>query len=1099
MGFIEGWLKRLNEKKGAIETELEEIGVDIEKIKERIPQTYFTLNKKSLKQLKVACIMDGFSYDSYKEECELKQVTPDGWKQEIEEFKPDFLFVESAWQGKDNLWYRKIANISKEYFELTGYCQNNGIPVVFWNKEDPVWTDTFLPAAKCADVVFTTDIDCIKKYKECLNSERVYLLHFAAQPKVHNPIEKYERKDKFCFAGAYYHRYPKRAQVFDKFSKIFLDLKGFDIYDRNFQNSRPEHAFPDIYTPYILGRLEPGEIDIAYKGYYYGVNMNSVDQSQTMFARRVFEMLASNTVTVGNFSRGVKNFFGDLTICTNDDVTLKSAILDYCSDENTYRKYRLLGLRKVLQEHLYEDRLAYIVQKVFGIDLRRELPIIKLVMCAEDDCERGIQIFHKLDYPNKMLYIISDRKKETENEKIVYITYEEAKKIKVADFIKGGMIGTLDPSNYYGKNYLLDLSLTRRYSSAAGFGKAGYYKWNGEEFVFEGKEKAYKTVNRLLTDRSLFSAEIELFHELSLHEFAEAKYVESQELLSTDEFNFCETYIGDCCEIVEDLNVVDQGLGMLDMENSAEKIKVSVLEDNGHKISHEQIYMWSKSSWKDGIASKIANEGLAITSSLKAEEKKYIYLNQNFELADYIKNNKLNIFFGGRGTVGFLGVCVFYDANGSKLAPVFPVANVLSSYDIPEGAKTFKLGIRLVGNGTYMLQQIILGLEKNPKELSRFISRGNVLILTNNYPSPENLYRNMFVHKRVKAYKEENMLCDIMQWTSYSQDMYREFERINVVSGQAETLTDILLHGKIDTICVHFMNAQMWETLQSFAGDKRIIVWFHGAEVQPWWRRTCNYTNKEEEENARKLSEGRENLWKDIFSKRERYNIHFVFVSHQFKEEVCEDYHVTLEENEYSIIHNCVDTDLFSYIPKDSEQRKKILSVRPYAAPNYANDLTVKCILELAKRDFFGELQFALYGDGILYEETVKPLKKYKNVSLHRCFLRQDEIAALHKQYGVLLIPTRLDTQGVSRDEGMASGLVPVTNAVAAVPEFADSSCGIVVPGEDYKAMADGIEKLYHQPEYFLKLSENARKRVEKQTAKEHTIKREMRLIQGVD
>jgi spore maturation protein CgeB len=86
--------------------------------------------------------------------------------------------------------------------------------------------------------------------------------------------------------------------------------------------------------------------------------MNSVSQSQTMFARRAFEMLASNTVTVGNYSRGMKNYFGDLTLCTNDSATLKKLLGKYCSDEETYRKYRLLGLRKVLSEHLYEDRLS---------------------------------------------------------------------------------------------------------------------------------------------------------------------------------------------------------------------------------------------------------------------------------------------------------------------------------------------------------------------------------------------------------------------------------------------------------------------------------------------------------------------------------------------------------------------------------------------------------------------------------------------------------------------------------------------------------------------------------------------------------------------
>lgn len=164
-----------------------------------------------------------------------------------------------------------------------------------------------MPAARCADFVFTTDIDCIKKYKNALGHDRVFFLHFAAQPQVHNPIEKHERKDKFCFAGAYYHKYPNRAKTFDAFAEVFMQTKGLDIYDRNYNAPKPEFTFPSKYNQCILGCLDPGEIDMAYKGYNFGINMNSVEQSQTMFARRIFELLASNTVIVGNYSRGVKN------------------------------------------------------------------------------------------------------------------------------------------------------------------------------------------------------------------------------------------------------------------------------------------------------------------------------------------------------------------------------------------------------------------------------------------------------------------------------------------------------------------------------------------------------------------------------------------------------------------------------------------------------------------------------------------------------------------------------------------------------------------------------------------------------------------------
>lgn len=1097
MSFVENWLMYLNKKRNLIADELKEKGIDIEKLNEGIVKNTFCLDKKDIKDLKIACIMDTFTYESYKEECQLKQVTPNKWQQEIEEFKPDLLFVESAWHGKDSLWYRKIANISKEYFELTSYCQENEIPVIFWNKEDPVYTDTFMPAARCADYVFTTDIDCIKKYKENLKHDKVFLLHFAAQPKIHNPFEKYERKDKFCFAGAYYHRYPKRAETFDKFAKVFIDTKGFDIYDRNYQNSRPEHAFPESYNSYILGRLEPGEIDIAYKGYFYGINMNSVDQSQTMFARRVFEMMASNTVTVGNYSRGVKNLFGDLTVCTNDEKTLENELNNINRTEVDYRKFRLQGLRKVLSEHLYEDRLAYIVKKVFMADLKKGLPQIKLIL--NGNVTDGIRLFEHIDYENKQLYIIDENASvETANENIVYLSKAEAEKIKIDEFVENGMVGILSTNNYYGKKYLLDLALSTRYSSANAFGKVCYYSWKDGQYKLEGKDRVYKVADKLLTDRSIFGKNIDSIQKLTVDEFSQMNYVSDENMLATDEFNFCENYNGETCEQVDDSYIVDQGICMADLEKKAESIKVSLLEESGRRLSYDEILTWIGNAWKDGLTSERLNAGIAITSKMAEENARYIYFNHIFEVKEYEEDGKLNLFFGGNGNLEYQGVCVFLDKDQNKLSPGFAKSNIVASLDVPSDAQYFRLALRLKGTGKYTIQQIELGVKNSPKEIACFLNKGKTLILTNAYPSEEHLYKNMFVHKRVKAYKEQGVLCDVMEFNKRVDQSYREFDGVSVVSGQEDMLRNILSKSTIETVCVHFLDANMWTVLKEFREKIRIVVWMHGADIQPWWRRTFNYQNKQEEEAAKSASKDREALWHEVFDSRAKSNIHFVFVSQTFANEIFEDYKISLDKNEYSIIHNCIDTDMFLYAPKDEEQRKKILAISPYASRKYANDLRVKCIMELSKKEFFDELEFCIYGDGVLFEETLKPLEKFKNIEIHRGFLRQDEIAQLHKQYGIFLVPTRWDSQGVSRDEAMASGMVIVTNAVAAVPEFADENCAILVSAEDSKGMADKIEELYKNPDLFLELSKNAHVRVEGQTSKQYTIDKEVELIKNV-
>jgi len=90
-----------------------------------------------------------------------------------------------------------------------------------------------------------------------------------------------------------------------------------------------------------------------------------------------------------------------------------------------------------------------------------------------------------------------------------------------------------------------------------------------------------------------------------------------------------------------------------------------------------------------------------------------------------------------------------------------------------------------------------------------------------------------------------------------------------------------------------------------------------------------------------------------------------------------------------------------------------------------------------------------------------------------------------------------MDSQGVSRDEAMASGLVPVTNAIAAIPEFTDVDCAFAVPSEDYKGIADAIERLAMDPDLFAKMSRAAAHRVRQQSNLQRTIQQEIKLIRG--
>ena len=1095
MEIMDKWINYLKERRANLKTLLEvESGINLDAILKAEEKTPFfeKLCATRLKDLRMACIMDRFTLDSYKPECNLFELTPDSWQKEIDDFKPELVFIESAWQGKDGLWYRKIANGSAELYQMTDYCQKNGIPIVFWNKEDPIYTDTFMPAARCADFVFTTDIDCIKKYKNALGHDRVFFLHFAAQPQIHNPIEKHERKDKFCFAGAYYHKYPNRAKTFDAFAEVFMLTKGLDIYDRNYDAPKPEFTFPSKYNPCILGCLDPDKIDMAYKGYNFGINMNSVEQSQTMFARRVFELLASNTVIVGNYSRGVKNLFGDLTICTNDSLTLKKDLNDKCNDETEYRKYRLQGLRKVLEKHLYEDRLNYIIKQVFGVEIKGSLPVISLIAYPTiDNLDRVLAMFRKQSYPNKHLFLIGNFEGISENN--VEVLEEEWLGKKIHELPTEGYLGVLNGENYYGSSYLLDLALTVRYAHANGMGKFTYYSHKNTDYDLVDAGNTYKYVSRLKSDRSIFKKE--LLKDLTLEELIKKENLEADGLFAIDEFNFCEMCKELECVLADDKIILDKGINLEDIENVAENIQKDILDDNIFRIRKEEIAKYCDRLGSALIEASVNNESWRIVSNLEEKQVHYIYFNEFFEVSKYQKENNINVQYAGRGDLDILGVCVFYDEKKNKLNPAFPKLNVLSYNLVPENAKYFRLGFRISGKGICEIKEIRIGLSHDLEELSCFLSRSNVLVLSNNYPSPQSLYRNMFVHKRVMAYKEDKLVCDVMRMNIFCKNGYEEFEGINVIEGQADRLANILDMGNIDTVCVHFLDKNMWNVLKCYRERVRIIVWLHGAEIQPWWRRKHNYSTEEELNRAKEETEERQAFWKSVFGEVDKFNIHFVFVSQYFADIVFEDYKITLAKNKYSIIHNCIDTNMFKYEKKEPDQRKMLLSIRPYASRKYGNDLTVKTIQNLAKEHFFKDLNFLIIGDGKLFEETLAPIRRYKNVEVRKTFLRQSEIAELYQKYGIALIPTREDTQGVSRDEAMASGLVPITNAVTAIPEFVDSSCGILAPDEGYLEMAAGIKALYYDADMFTHMSEKAAERVRKQSTKEYTIKEEIALI----
>jgi glycosyltransferase involved in cell wall biosynthesis len=421
-----------------------------------------------------------------------------------------------------------------------------------------------------------------------------------------------------------------------------------------------------------------------------------------------------------------------------------------------------------------------------------------------------------------------------------------------------------------------------------------------------------------------------------------------------------------------------------------------------------------------------------------------------------------------------------------------PGAN--ETLELPGGTSAVQLALRVYGSGTTRISGVLLDHVREIPEV--LFGRGDYLLVTNRYPSYDDLYRNGFVHRRVVEYAKQGLRVDVFRMGKTERVLYDEFEGVDVISGGSAALEALLRSNSYQAILVHFMDQRMWQGIRPMLDRTRLLIWAHGAEIQAWHRREAHFGSAGQLAAAKADAEPRREFWRQLLQDLPEGS-KLVFVSRHFAEEVMSDLDLRLPQERYSVIHNVIDTSLFEYREKSAEQRLRVLSIRPYTSRIYGNDLTVAAILALTEHPFFGELRFHLVGDGPLFEETVAPLRGLPNVQLDQRFLSQAEIAEMHGNYGVFLCPTRGDTQGVSRDEAMSSGLVPVTNRAGAIPEFVDSHSGILAEREDALGLASGIARLYADPQLFLELSAGAARRVRAQSGPDQTTALELALIRG--
>ena len=119
-----------------------------------------------------------------------------------------------------------------------------------------------------------------------------------------------------------------------------------------------------------------------------------------MFARRVFELMASNTVVLSNYSKGVNRLFGDNVLYLDKEDLDLNRNFDKIKEENLYN---------VLENHTCSNRFRQILDTINF----KYVPDLKHVVLFYDlfdlkDLKEILHNFHSIDYPFKHLKLITD-------------------------------------------------------------------------------------------------------------------------------------------------------------------------------------------------------------------------------------------------------------------------------------------------------------------------------------------------------------------------------------------------------------------------------------------------------------------------------------------------------------------------------------------------------------------------------------------------------------------------------------------------------------------------------------------------------------------
>lgn len=467
--------------------------------------------KRAFADVTVATILDDFSAQAFGYEWNQIPLTRHSWREQLNAHQPDLLFVESAWHGNEDQWQSQLTSASgvgEALRSLVTECKRRGLPTVFWNKEDPPHYQDFLECAALFDHVFTSDLNMVGRYCKDLGHDRVGVLAFAAQPAIHSPARPasgFHARD-VAFAGMYFaHKFPERREQMDILLGGAADVSpkmqhGLEIFSRQLGGD-DRYQFPAPWDRMVVGSLNYRQMLTAYQAYKVFLNVNSVVDSPSMCARRVFEILSSGTPVVSTPSAAVGEYFppDELPVVTDRQAAGYVIQTLVRSPEYSDRMVRK-AQRRIWNQHTHTHRAAEVLTAALGqppdgsVWIPRQ-PTISTILCTNrpQNIPSAVQtIGSQVGVDLELVIVCHGCEPEEQSLRRMAETYGLTKvqvihapaEWTLGECLNAGVaashgdvITKMDDDDWYGPNYLQDQLSVMRVTGADIVGKLASYMY----------------------------------------------------------------------------------------------------------------------------------------------------------------------------------------------------------------------------------------------------------------------------------------------------------------------------------------------------------------------------------------------------------------------------------------------------------------------------------------------------------------------------------------------------------------------------------------------------------------------------------------------